>query len=71
MAAVNPDRIHPDFTAHEITVADLKALLDTLRDDDVLVPNRVRNLTIFRGEDTIGFINLNGGSVEMWEQEQT
>ena len=43
---------------HEITVARLKKLLSLLKDDDVLIPNRVRNLTIVRNDKYFGFIDL-------------
>lgn len=50
---------------HEITVGKLKELLAQLQDDDVLVPNQVRNLAIFRGNEQIGFIDLLTGSQEV------
>jgi hypothetical protein len=34
---------------HFVTVAKLRELLLELRDDDVLTPNRVENLTVLRG----------------------
>lgn len=43
---------------HEITVAKLGELLKELDDNDVLIPNGVRNLTIERGGKYIGFVNL-------------
>jgi hypothetical protein len=46
---------------HEITVARLKELLADLKDDDLLIPNAVRNLSIIRDEKEFGFIDLLAG----------
>jgi hypothetical protein len=45
---------------HSITVANLRALLATplLLDTDVLVPNDVNNLAVFRGDEYVGYIDL-------------
>ena len=43
---------------HCVTVALLRALLDELRDTDVLIPNQVANLKIIRDGWYIGFVDL-------------
>ena len=50
---------------HSISVGQLKELLGLLEDDDVLIPNRVANLTIIRADAYIGFINLLEGGQEI------
>jgi len=57
---------------HEITVEKLRGILSQLRDDDLLLPNRVQNLTIIRGGCYIGFINLqkNLEEVEIFEEKE-
>lgn len=55
---------------HEIAVGKLKEVLTHLEDDDVLIPNAVGNLTIFRPVQNrlIGFINLvkTDPRIELW-----
>ena len=43
---------------HEVPVWKLRLLLDQLNDADVLVPNRVANLSIQREGVYIGFVDL-------------
>lgn len=47
----------PDLR-HEITVALLRSLLNYLRPGDVLAPNNVNNLAVYRGGCYIGYISL-------------
>jgi hypothetical protein len=47
-----------ELVEHSITVKRLTEILTELRDDDVLVPNTVRNLAVLRGGHYIGFVNL-------------
>lgn len=56
---------------HSITVAELRGLLSRLKDDDVLYPNRVRNLLIVRDGASIGFLDLLEGhpGVEFWGRD--
>lgn len=54
---------------HEIVVGKLKEVLTHLEDDDVLIPNTVGNLAIFRQDRLIGVINLllvETDSLELW-----
>lgn len=44
--------------AHKITVAQLRRLLTELRDDDVLIPNQVANLTVIRYGRYVGYVDL-------------
>lgn len=44
--------------SHQITVADLRAILDSLDGSDVLYPNRVGNLSILRNGSYTGVIDL-------------
>ncbi len=43
---------------HEITVARMRMLLESLNDQDVLAPNSLRNLSILRAGRRIGHIDL-------------
>ena len=43
---------------HEVPVWKLRLLLDQLDDADILVPNRVANLSIQREGEYIGFVDL-------------
>lgn len=56
---------------HAIKVGDLRALLAELNDDDVLVPNEVRNLRIERNAAAVGFVDLLEGHarVELWHAD--
>lgn len=59
--------------SHEATVEELQTLLadPKLRPTDLLVPNSVRNLAIFRDEEFIGFVDLLGGCVCIeWSEEE-
>lgn len=55
---------------HSITVVQLRKLLHLLRDDDVLVPNKVQNFAVFRDGVYVGFINLLDGcqQIELHEK---
>jgi hypothetical protein len=55
---------------HPIHVQSLKILLAMamLKDDDVLVPNEVGNLAIFRNEVQIGYVDLHAKRVELYAQ---
>lgn len=59
---------------HRMSVAGLRTLLDELRPDDVLVPDDVRNLAIYRAGTYVGFIDLLDGHQEVtwraWVQKQ-
>jgi len=59
--------------SHEMTVKQLKEILsnDTLNDTDVLMPNAVRNLAIYRNDELVGAIDFLVGSagVEWWNDE--
>lgn len=57
-AGLNPIR-------HEATVAELRAVLadPALRETDLLVPNQVKNLAIYRDDDFIGFVSLLNGQI--------
>lgn len=44
--------------AHSIEACKLAALLRQLQPNDLLVPNSVRNLAIYRNGEYIGFIDL-------------
>ncbi len=55
---------------HNITVGLLKVLLEELDDDDLLIPNTVRNLSIERNGEYWGFINLLENRQEIdWRDE--
>ena len=43
---------------HEISVAKFKELLARLHDEDVLIPNTVGNLSIFSGDQQMGYVDL-------------
>ena len=60
----------PDTIAHWVTAGQLKELLATLRDDDVLSPNMVGNLSIVRGEDFIGWVDLLGGNCRITMRDE-
>jgi hypothetical protein len=56
---------------HEVTVGRLTELLAQLREDDILVPNSVRNLLIVRDNRSIGFIDLLIGqaALNIWDDD--
>jgi hypothetical protein len=58
------------YPIHEITVAQLRRLLDNLRDDDVLIPNDIMNLAIYRGREYAGYVDCLQGNqhVELWKE---
>lgn len=57
---------------HNITVSQLALLLEKLDNDDVLVINRVSNLSIERDGKYVGFINLLEGhqEVDFYEEDE-
>jgi hypothetical protein len=67
--------LDPDFSHHRITVAQLKALLGQLKDTDVLWPNKVHNLSIFREDEDsrneiyAGYVDFNPPGVVDWDEE--
>jgi hypothetical protein len=46
------------IAAHNMTVGQLKELLNTLQDSDVIVPNMLRNLAVYREDLYIGVIDF-------------
>jgi len=68
MEKMSDDDLHFD---HEISVTNLRFLLSKLEDGDILVPNRVRNLTVYRHDLYVGFINLSSGRqcIEFYDED--
>jgi hypothetical protein len=53
-----------------MTVKCLRELLERLNDNDVLFPNRVRNISILRNDVQIGYIDFGvKQSVELFEPQ--
>ena len=47
-----------------VTVADMQRALTTLEPTDELEPNAVGNLTVWRGHEWGGWVNVRSGEVE-------
>jgi len=56
---------------HAVKVAELKAAILELRDDDLLVPNEVRNLAIIRDGDFVGWIDFGQGAAVEYAKEDS
>ncbi len=56
--------------SYPMTVGELRAMLDSLpaREDDVLLKNEVGNLTLEVGGVEVGFLDLNSGRYESFEE---
>ena len=52
-----------------MTVERLKAILSEIEDEDLLIPNRVGNLSVVRNDKYIGFIDFNGGKLDLVEED--
>jgi hypothetical protein len=50
--------ITAEFVEKAISVVKLRAVLEYLKDEDLLFPNRVGNLAIIRNNNYIGFIDI-------------
>ena len=50
--------ISGSFFEKSILVAQMIALLNKLEDNDILMPNRVGNISVIRDGDFIGFIDV-------------
>ena len=68
-----PIRARASGIEHLITVGRLRELLSLLRDDDVLIPNKVANLKIERDGAYVGYVDLLEGQqcVELFDDEET
>jgi hypothetical protein len=48
-----------------ITASEMERIVSGLEADDLLVPNMVHNIAVFRNNEYIGFINCRTGAVEL------
>lgn len=51
---------------HALTVEEFRSVLNDLRDDDLLVPNEVKNFALFRDGRFSGFIDLGKPAVFLY-----
>ena len=68
MAIDTTNSITAGFFARWMTVGKMKKILDELRDDDILSPNRVGNLSITRNAEQIGYIDFFNEEVDLDNQ---
>jgi hypothetical protein len=58
------NNIDAGFVEKWISVKQLKSILNTLQDDDLLYPNRVGNLSVVREDVQIGYIDISDEKYE-------
>ena len=56
--ATNSEQVRAVFLRRWMTVGQMVKVLDQLEGTDVLFPNRVGNLTVFRRSDAIGYVDF-------------
>lgn len=61
--------ISAGFLEKSIPVARLKEILSQLEDTDLLYPNRVGNLSVVRGDQQIGYVDIGSESLELDEKD--
>jgi hypothetical protein len=64
-----------DDSPRGITLTALRDLLATLKDDDFLVPNTVRNLAIYRKRDGrleyAGYVDIAGEEIDLFDRSDS